>query len=51
MANSGVPEETGLRGVVWRYLLNLLPADRTEWPAQLAARRALYRQFLEDLTR
>mmetsp|Transcript_6060 Transcript_6060/g.17686 ORF Transcript_6060/g.17686 Transcript_6060/m.17686 type:complete len:824 (-) Transcript_6060:284-2755(-) len=46
----GVPEESLLRGVVWRYLLHLLPQDRAQWRDGLARQRALYYRFLEDLT-
>ena len=44
-----MPEESGLRGVVWRYLLDLLPEERSKWEAHLKQQRELYRSFLEDL--
>ena len=50
LASAGVPEESGLRGVVWRFLLDQLPADRAAWDAHLRKSRALYKDFLADLT-
>jgi len=46
----GVPEESLLRGVIWRYLLHLLPQDRAKWRHDLEGQRQVYYRFLEDLT-
>ncbi len=29
--NFGVPEKKSVRSLVWKLLLNLLPADRSKW--------------------
>eukprot|EP01063_Lacrimia_lanifica_P035282 TRINITY_DN6695_c0_g1_i1.p1 TRINITY_DN6695_c0_g1~~TRINITY_DN6695_c0_g1_i1.p1 ORF type:complete len:618 (+),score=218.89 TRINITY_DN6695_c0_g1_i1:69-1922(+) len=46
-AGRGVPDD--LRGVYWRLLLKYLPPEKAEWEGALAAKRATYRAFCEEL--
>ena len=49
----GVPEtrETAsLRATTWKLLLGHLPLDRAQWGAHLAEQRALYFEWLKELT-
>jgi len=49
LAAGGCPEETGVRGIVWRYLLDQLPKKRSDWPSHLERERSLYHSFANDL--
>ena len=49
LATGGCPEEAGVRGLVWRYLLDLLPPDRRMWPEHLREQRRIYHSFASDL--
>ncbi|KAI3431527.1 hypothetical protein D9Q98_004577 [Chlorella vulgaris] len=50
LAFDGIPDnERGLRPVVWRLLLGLLPPERAQWERVLRRRRAEYAQFCEEL--
>ena len=49
LATGGCPEEAGVRGLVWRYLLDLLPPDRRKWPEHLREQRRIYHSFASDL--
>ena len=42
---SGIPDDSGLRPVLWRLLLGYLPRDRTAWAPTLAKRRAEYAEL------
>ncbi|CAD7701863.1 unnamed protein product [Ostreobium quekettii] len=49
---NGVPEEKdqqGLRAVVWKVLLGLLPPEKEEWEDVLKKKRAEYRSFCQEL--
>lgn len=49
LAAGGCPEETGIRGIVWRYLLDQLPEKRADWVTHLERERNLYTEFSRDL--
>ena len=41
-AANGIPDNCGLRAVVWRLLLRYLPLDTTQWPEFLLEQRGSY---------
>eukprot|EP00088_Acartia_fossae_P024788 TRINITY_DN2566_c0_g1_i2.p1 TRINITY_DN2566_c0_g1~~TRINITY_DN2566_c0_g1_i2.p1 ORF type:complete len:385 (-),score=51.57 TRINITY_DN2566_c0_g1_i2:465-1619(-) len=45
----GIPEGNGRRSLTWRILLGYLPLDRDSWPSVLQQKRALYKQFVEEI--
>lgn len=49
ITSTGVPDQGGLRPVLWRILLRCLPANRLKWSEHLEAQRALYARFVDDL--
>lgn len=49
ITSTGVPDQGGLRPVLWRVLLRCLPANRLKWSEHLEAQRALYARFVDDL--
>ncbi|CAM9195266.1 unnamed protein product [Hapterophycus canaliculatus] len=49
IASTGVPDQGGLRPVLWRVLLGCVPANRLTWREHLEAQRALYARYVEDL--
>ena len=44
---SGIPDNCGLRGVLWRVLLRYLPLDRTQWDDILQLERGAYEGYKE----
>ena len=42
---SGIPDDSGLRPVLWRLLLGYLPRDRTAWAPTLLKKRAEYAEL------
>jgi len=49
LAFHGIPEETNLRPIYWRLLLNYLPKERSNWVQTLEKKRNLYHQFLDEI--
>ncbi|CAN0177550.1 unnamed protein product [Scytosiphon promiscuus] len=49
ITSTGVPDQGGLRPVLWRVLLRCVPANRLKWREHLEAQRALYARYVEDL--
>ncbi|KDD75243.1 Rab-GTPase-TBC domain-containing protein [Helicosporidium sp. ATCC 50920] len=47
----GLPDETKLRPVVWQLLLNYLPESQKDRASFVAAKRAEYAQFCQELVR
>ncbi|KAI9183870.1 U3 small nucleolar RNA-associated protein 15 [Blastocladiella emersonii ATCC 22665] len=45
----GIPETKGIRQRCWKLLLNYLPSDTAKWDTLLAAKRQIYRGFVDDL--
>jgi len=46
LASQGLPDEGGLRGVIWRLLLRYLPLETDLWPQHLAAQRKEYQEAI-----
>ena len=49
----GVPDIGGsgeLRAITWKLALGYLPPEHSEWEPHLATQRALYREFVRELT-
>jgi hypothetical protein len=42
LAASGIPDQQGIRGVLWRLLLRTLPLDTDSWPEALSEKRLTY---------
>ncbi|KAH8301125.1 hypothetical protein KR018_002615, partial [Drosophila ironensis] len=49
LAFNGVPDVQSFRALSWKLLLGYLGPKRSSWTATLAQKRALYRQFIEEL--
>eukprot|EP00899_Mesostigma_viride_P012146 jgi/Mesvir1/20932/Mv08003-RA.1 len=49
LAMDGLPENGGLRSKAWKVLLGYLPPETAAWPAELATKRAQYRDFCKEL--
>ena len=47
---TGVPDDSGLRPVCWKLLLNYLPPNRKQWKEVLRSKRELYKQFIGTAT-
>lgn len=45
----GLPDEGGVRSVVWRVLLGYLPPEAEKWEGSLATSRASYQDLLKEL--
>lgn len=45
LAANGVPDQMGLRGLIWRILLRYLPADSDIWESVLSMKRREYAQM------
>ena len=43
---TGVPDDSYKRDVVWKILLNYLPARRADWPTVMKEKRQLYRDYM-----
>ncbi|XP_017042650.1 TBC1 domain family member 13 isoform X1 [Drosophila ficusphila] len=49
LAFSGVPDVQSFRALSWKILLGYLGPRRSSWTSTLAQKRALYKQFIEEL--
>lgn len=49
LAFSGIPDDLGKRALIWRLLLNYLPAEKAQWTCLLEEKRQLYKQFIEEM--
>ncbi|KAI4369762.1 hypothetical protein MLD38_018171 [Melastoma candidum] len=49
LACQGVPDNAGVRPMVWKLLLGYLPPDRSLWPSELAKKRSHYKNLKTDL--
>ncbi|KRX39404.1 TBC1 domain family member 13 [Trichinella murrelli] len=45
----GIPDESELRPICWRLLLNYLPIEKVKWPEYLKNQRKLYADLVEDI--
>lgn len=48
-AFKGVPDEKGLRALVWKILLGYIPLDKSVWENTLQQKRQLYQQLIEEI--
>jgi hypothetical protein len=49
IASQGLPDDAGIRSIVWKLLLDYLSPDRSLWSSELAKKRSQYKQFKEEL--
>ncbi|EDV50653.1 TBC1 domain family member 13 isoform X2 [Drosophila erecta] len=49
LAFNGVPDVQSFRALSWKLLLGYLGPRRSSWTTTLAQKRALYKQFIEEL--
>ncbi|RID65511.1 hypothetical protein BRARA_D00700 [Brassica rapa] len=49
IASQGLPDDAGIRSLVWKLLLGYLSPDRSLWSSELAKKRSQYKQFKEEL--
>ncbi|KQJ82200.1 TBC1 domain family member 13 [Brachypodium distachyon] len=49
LACQGVPDDAGVRPVVWKLLLGYLPTDRALWAYELEKKRSQYSAFKDEL--
>ncbi|OWR43744.1 TBC1 domain family member 13 [Danaus plexippus plexippus] len=49
LAFNGVPEEKGLRSLVWKILLHYIPTEKNSWDTTLCKKRQLYQQFIDEI--
>ncbi|CAN8232251.1 unnamed protein product [Cochlearia groenlandica] len=49
IASQGLPDDAGIRSLVWKLLLSYLSPDRSLWSSELAKKRSQYKQFKEEL--
>lgn len=43
---TGIPDDKGLRSLVWRILLNYLPRNKNSWEETLNEKRRLYKHYI-----
>ncbi|CAH0716547.1 unnamed protein product, partial [Brenthis ino] len=48
-AFNGVPDEKGLRSLVWKILLHYIPLEKNDWQSTLTKKRQLYQQLIEEI--
>ncbi|CAH8294943.1 unnamed protein product [Eruca vesicaria subsp. sativa] len=49
IASQGLPDDAGIRSLVWKLLLGYLSPDRSLWSSELSKKRSQYKQFKEEL--
>ncbi|CAH2035349.1 unnamed protein product, partial [Iphiclides podalirius] len=49
IAFNGIPDDKGLRSIVWRILLHYLPKEKNAWETTLLKKRQLYKQFIDEI--
>ncbi|XP_026333064.1 TBC1 domain family member 13 [Hyposmocoma kahamanoa] len=49
LAFNGIPEDKGLRALVWRILLHYLPQEKNIRDGTLMKKRQLYKQFIDEI--
>ncbi|CAK1554166.1 unnamed protein product [Leptosia nina] len=49
LAFNGIPEEKGLRPLVWKILLNYIPPEKNAWESTYDKNRQLYKEFIEEM--
>ncbi|XP_013179564.1 PREDICTED: TBC1 domain family member 13 isoform X1 [Papilio xuthus] len=49
LAFNGVPDDKGLRSLVWRILLHYVPKEKSSRESTLFKKRQLYKQFIDEI--
>lgn len=49
LVSNGCPNESGVRSLVWKILLNYLPHERSRWKEALTRHRNEYREFVREM--
>lgn len=49
LAFNGIPDDKGLRSLVWRILLNYLPSNKNSWEGTLNEKRRLYKHYIDEI--
>ncbi|XP_059059771.1 TBC1 domain family member 13 [Achroia grisella] len=49
LAFNGVPDDKGLRSIVWKILLHYLPHEKSAREVTLIKKRQLYKQFIDEI--
>ncbi|XP_013144941.1 PREDICTED: TBC1 domain family member 13 isoform X2 [Papilio polytes] len=49
LAFNGVPDDKGLRSLVWRILLHYVPKEKSARESTLLKKRQLYKQFIDEI--
>ncbi|XP_004927187.2 TBC1 domain family member 13 [Bombyx mori] len=49
LAFNGIPDDKGLRSLVWKILLHYLPQEKNARETTLIKKRQLYKQFIEEI--
>lgn len=49
LAFNGIPDEKGLRSLVWRILLLYLPHQKNAWESTLVEKRQHYKQYIDEI--
>ncbi|KAJ2954467.1 hypothetical protein O0L34_g2745 [Tuta absoluta] len=49
LAFNGIPDEKGLRSLVWKILLHYIPHEKNVREATLQKKRQLYKQFIDEI--
>ncbi|KPJ06405.1 TBC1 domain family member 13 [Papilio machaon] len=49
LAFNGVPDDKGLRSLVWRILLHYVPKEKSARESTLFKKRQLYKQFIDEI--
>jgi len=45
----GIPDDSGLRPLCWKIMLNYLPPQQNKWKEVLRSKRELYKQFINEM--
>ena len=45
---TGIPDDSGLRPLCWKIMLNYLPPQQNKWKEVLRSKRELYKQFISE---
>ncbi|XP_068617882.1 TBC1 domain family member 13 isoform X2 [Battus philenor] len=49
LAFNGIPDDKGLRSLIWRILLHYLPKEKAARESTLTKKRQLYQQFIDEI--
>ncbi|KAI8430664.1 hypothetical protein MSG28_000861 [Choristoneura fumiferana] len=49
LAFNGIPEDKGLRSLVWKILLHYIPPEKNNWESTILTKRQLYNQYINEI--